>query len=424
MKKSEERTINKLEKLSRAFDGFDSGNGSINKNESKKKPTAFFRTSEVIILLLLTCLVSLIMGGLVTYKIIYNNGKSIDKELQEIIKNYDYINDNYYDSIDKSKLVDAAVMGMLTVLDKHSSYVGDDDSNFNVFLEGNYKGIGIQVYKDEDKMIIYNVIDSSPASEAGLQSGDIILKVNDEDITGKSTDEFSELIKNQTKEFLLTFKRGDEEKSVNIKVSNVLLKSVFSKMIDEDSRVGYISTSIFANNTFKQFKKELNKLEKENINSLIIDLRGNSGGHLSAAEDILSLFLNSDHPIYQIESKNGKSKYYSKGKTDKKYKIIILVNSSSASASEVTASALKEQYGAIIIGEKTYGKGTVQELQSLSSGGQYKITTKKWLTSKGRKVDGVGVSPDIEVFLNDGYAENPTLENDNQLMKALEEAKK
>ena len=182
--------------------------------------------------------------------------------------------------------------------------------------------------------------------------------------------------------------------------------------------------SIFANNTAEQFSKELTKLEKKDIDSLIIDLRSNTGGYLQTATTMTSEFLDTSHPIYQIQKNDKTSKYYSRGKTTKKYKIIVLVNESSASAAEVMTSALQEQYGATVIGTKTYGKGTVQELQKLSNGNEYKVTTKNWLTSKGKWIDGTGIEPDIKVELNDAYSDNPSTENDNQLKKAIQEASK
>lgn len=420
MKKNEEKTKNKLQKLSESL-----GEINIYKEKEKKEINySPFKTSEVALLLIITCIVSICMGGLITYKINSNKGKYLDKELQAFIKNYEYITDNYYEKIDKEKLVDSAIEGMLSTLDRHSTAVGDTDSEFNIQLEGNYKGIGIQVFEDEDKNIkVYSVFKNSPASKAGLKAGDILLKINNKTIEGKSTSDISNIIKSQKKSFKLTYKRDDKENTVDIKLSTVDLTSVVSKVFEkEDKKIGYIYTSIFAGNTYKQFKKELEKLENKKIDSLIIDLRENSGGHLTAAEDILSLFLDSTHPIYQIKAKDGNDKYYSKGKKDKKYKIVILVNNSSASASELTTSALKEQYGAIVIGEKTFGKGTVQELQTLPSGQQYKLTTKTWLTSKGNIIDGKGINPDIEVSLGEEYSKEPKEENDNQLNKAIDEA--
>ena len=421
MKKSDKQVKDKLKKLSKTLGEFDSKKLSYKKNKSNN---TFFKTSEVIILLLITMIVSLTMGGLVTYKLYFNKGRNIDRNLQEFIKNYDYITNSYYGDVDKGKLIDSAISGMLSSLDENSAYVGDKNNNFNIYLEGNYKGIGISVYNDESgNAVIYSVMDNTPAKKTGLKSGDVIIKINKESVLGKSTTDISSIIKKQNNEFKMTIKRGDEEKEIKINKSVINLTSVFSKIIKKDGKsIGYIYTNIFANNTYDQFKGKLEKLEKENIDSLIIDLRENNGGHLTAAEDIVSLFLDSSHPIYRIKSKESVSEYYSKGKENKKYKIVMLVNGNSASASELTTSALKEQYGATIVGEKTYGKGTVQELQTLPNGNRYKLTTKTWVTSKGSKVDHKGIKPDIEVKLDDNYYKNPNDDNDNQLKTAIDEA--
>ena len=159
----------------------------------------------------------------------------------------------------------------------------------------------------------------------------------------------------------------------------------------------------------------MSNLEKKGIDSLIIDLRGNSGGHLDTVTDMTSLFLDSKKVIYQIQTKTKTEKIYSNGKKNKSYPIYILIDADSASASEVMASALSEQLGAKLVGENSYGKGTVQEVKYTSSGDQYKFTTKKWLTSKGVWIKGKGLKPDIEIKLNEEYLNNPSEENDNQL---------
>lgn len=411
MKRKEEVTANNIERLSKSLD--------IKVNKKKNMPT--FKTKEVVFLLILTSIIALTMGGLVTYNVALK-GEKVDEELQDFIENYDYIVENYYGDVDKTKLIDSAIAGMLTTLDKNSAYVGGEDTNFSIYLEGTYEGTGIQVYNDEDNnVVIYSVFEGSAASKAGLQAGDIIVKLNDKDTTNMTISNFADLVKKQKGTFNITYKREGKEKSVKLSVDKVELKSVFSKVIKkEDKKIGYIRVSIFANNTYEQFKKELQDLEDNNIDGLVIDLRGNSGGHLSAAEEIISLFLDSSHPIYQIKTKEDQKKYYSIGKETKKYKISILIDGNSASASEVVTSALMEQYGAKTIGEKSYGKGTVQELQTLPNGEQYKLTTKSWLTSKGKVIDGKGIKPDYEVSLDDKYLEDPSDENDNQLQKALE----
>ena len=161
-------------------------------------------------------------------------------------------------------------------------------------------------------------------------------------------------------------------------------------------------------------------LEKQNIDSLIIDVRENTGGHLTTAVSLLSNFLDSKHVIYQIEKDNKTTKYYSKGKVQKKYPIVVLQNENSASASELLSAALKEEYGATIVGKTSFGKGTVQEVVSLSNGDTYKFTTKKWLTPKGNWIHKKGIAPDIEVNLSEKYQENPVEENDNQLQAAID----
>lgn len=411
MKRKEEITANNIERLSKSLD--------IKVNKRKNMPT--FKTKEVVFLLVLTSIIALTMGGLVTYNVALK-GERVDEELQDFIENYDYIVENYYGDVDKTKLIDSAIAGMLTTLDKNSAYVGGEDTNFSIYLEGTYEGTGIQVYNDDNNnVVIYSVFEGSAASKAGLQAGDIIVKLNDKDTTNMTISDFADLVKKQKGTFIITYKRDGKEKSVKLSVDKVELKSVFSKVIKkEDKKIGYIRVSIFANNTYEQFKKELQDLEDKNIDGLVIDLRGNSGGHLSAAEEIISLFLDSSHPIYQIKTKEYQKKYYSTGKETKKYKISILIDGNSASASEVVTSALMEQYGAKTIGEKSYGKGTVQELQTLPNGEQYKLTTKSWLTSKGEVIDGKGIKPDYEVSLDDKYLEDPSDENDNQLQKALE----
>ena len=165
-------------------------------------------------------------------------------------------------------------------------------------------------------------------------------------------------------------------------------------------------------------EKALRDVEK--IDSLIIDVRDNPGGHLTQATDIIELFLKKGKILYQIEQKGKNQKMYDQTSEHRKYKVVVLINHSSASASEILSSSLKESYQAILVGEATYGKGTVQKAYQLSSGNTIKYTTQKWLTAKGKWINEKGVSPDYEVSLNEEYIKNPVLENDNQLNKALE----
>ncbi|MBQ9011073.1 MAG: S41 family peptidase, partial [Bacilli bacterium] len=361
MNKEDQETKNKLDRLTK----------SIGPLSTKKEPESMpakkngpiFKTSEVIVLLLITTIVSLVMGGTIIYKYLDKERQTIeDKKLQDFIKNYKYITKNYNGQIDEEELLDAALEGMLNKLDKNSVYLdSEDSSNFNTILEGSYDGIGIQIYKENEQIIINAVFENSPAAKAGLKEGDVITKINGKSTKNMTTKQLVEKVKaNKNKNIQLTIKRNGKEKNITLSMDTVSLQSVNTKIYNQNNKtIGYIEVSIFASNTYNQFKQKLTKLEEENIDSLIIDLRSNSGGYLSSAENMISLFLDSSHVIYQIEKDKKTTKHYSNGKETKKYKIVLLVDENSASASEVMTSALKEQYGALVIGTKTYGKGTV-----------------------------------------------------------------
>ena len=387
---------------------------SINKEQNK---CGIF---EIVLVVVITSLIFSLVGyfiGIKSNLIGDVNYSTASKEIQKFIEEYNYILENYYSDIDKEELVSSAIKGMLSSLDEYSEFVGDDSSNFSITLEGEYEGLGVGISSTTDnEIIITTIYPNSPADKAGLKVGDIITKFNNESVEGLSTTELVDKI-SQTEEINLTVLREEEELTFNLKKDKIVIESVHSEM--KDNNIGYIKVDIFANNTYSQFHQALEDLEKQNMESLIIDLRSNGGGHLSAAKDILSLFLNDTHVIYQTEDKNGIEKFYSEGNEDKNYKIVILQNSISASASEVVTSCLKEQLGAYVIGTTSYGKGTVQNLQNVSGIGQYKVTTKKWLTSNGGWINEVGIKPDLEVNLSENYFKNPSLDTDDQYQAAI-----
>ncbi len=431
MAKIEKETQKKLDKLSKVMKLKNNENSKKENSKQKKRKqdsNLAFKTSEVVILLVITTILSLFLGSIITNKVLNLKITKVSDNLQEFISNYEYIISNYNGNIDEEELLNSALEAVLNKLDKNSTYIdSEENSNFDKLLEGSYTGYGIQITNDDnDNIVVYSVFKNSPADDAGIKAGDILVKYNNEDIKGLTS---SELIKkitdNNKKSIKLTYKRNDEEITVKLKTATIELKSVSSDTYNENNKkIGYIYVSIFANNTATQFSKQLSKLEKKEIDSLIIDLRSNSGGYLQTATTMISEFLDKTHPIYQIQKNNKITKYYSVGAKTKKYKIIVLVNENSASAAEIMASALQEQYGATLIGTKTYGKGTVQELQKLRSGNEYKVTTKNWLTSNGKWIDETGIEPDIEIELNSSYLDEPSTSNDNQLQKAIKEASK
>ena len=389
----------------------------IKKEVNNKK----FSTIEVIFLVVITCLVSLYFGTKITYK-----ESNKDGFLSEIEKVYKEITTNYYTDVNKDDLLSGAINGMTSALDKYSTLIdSSSNENFYLTLEGSYSGVGIEISSDNDNNVfIIGVLSNSPAEKAGLKAGDIIKKIDNIDLSNKDYKYVSEYIrKNSNKtDYKIEILRDGETLNFDLKKDTVMIKSVSSKIIEkEDKKIGYIYISIFSNTTASQFKKELDNLQKNGISSLIIDVRENTGGHLTTAVGILSELLSSENVIYQIEKNSKKSKFYSLGKKNFEYPIAIIQNGDSASASEMLAISLKENLNAIIIGETSYGKGTVQELNYLSNGDTYKYTTKKWLSPKGKWIEGKGIVPDYEVKLNEEYINNPTDENDNQLQTAINE---
>jgi carboxyl-terminal processing protease len=395
------------------------------KSKTKKEKKNLFQTSEVVILTIVTCTIGIIMGYLVGTRMNKKDTKEYSSDLQEFIKNYEYIVDNKIADVSSTDLIKGAIEGMLSTFEDDYSYVIDEEEqeNFNIRLMGEYEGVGVEIVSTTDGQIyIYTVFEDSPAEKAGLKVGDEIIKVDGESTSEKTSTDIANYIKTSEKSsFDITVSRSGEEMTFTVTREKVIINSVASRVIEkDDKKIGYIYLSIFSASSYEQFKEKLEELEKQNIDSLIIDVRYNNGGHLTTATNILSLFLDSSNIIYQTDKDGEIEKFYSTGKETKTYPIVVLQNSSSASASEMLSAALKEQYGAKVVGETSFGKGTVQELITLSDGTEYKFTTKKWLTPKGNWINETGVAVDYEVELDDAYFEDPTDENDSQLQKAIE----
>ena len=393
-------------------------------NDNKNTERELYTSKEVIIVMIFSIGIGILMcfGGIsiITGK----NYLAVTKDLKKVVDTYYAIVDNYYGELDRDKLIDGAVEGMISsVGDTFTSYSDTDStSSFDETINGSYEGIGCTVATLEDGTIsVIDMFEDSPSYKAGLKVGDIILKVDGESYEGKNSNDISNYIKNSGKsKVVLTVKRNNEEKDISINLSKVEIPHVSGKVIEQDSKkIGYIKISLFASNSYKQFKNKLDELEKSNIDDLIIDVRDNSGGYLSSVTDICNLFLDKGKVIYQLEDSKGKVKKKDTTKEKRKYDIVVLINGGSASASEILASAIKESYGGDIVGTNSYGKGTVQQTKKLLDGSMIKYTTQKWLTPDGNSINEVGVTPTKVVELNEKYFNNPTTENDNQLQEAI-----
>lgn len=399
---------------------------SILKKISLKKKENNYSFKDVMIIMIF----SLGLGFItcLSFVKIFNNGRNyfaLSNDLEKLVDTYYAIKDNYYGTIDKDLLVDSAIEGMINAVgDDYTSYTDKElTTSFIQTVSGVYKGIGCMVAVDENNnIVIETVFSNTPAEEAGLQKGDIILKIDGNDFTNKTSADMADYITNsKNKEVKITIKRKEEEKELTVKRKTIEIPYVNGEVIEYDNKkVGYINISLFSSVSNEQFEKELKKVEKENIEGLIIDVRGNSGGYLSSVTDIANMFLKKGETLYQLQDDNGTTIKKDTTKENRTYKVAVLVNKGSASAAEILASAIKESYKGFIVGTSTYGKGTVQQTTKLPDGSMIKYTTQNWLTPDGNWINEVGVTPTHIVDLDEEYINNPIRENDNQLNKALE----
>ncbi len=363
-----------------------------------------FKLSEVIVIIVITALLSAVVTGFISYNTLVKTKKvtyvnlTNDKDLKEFLEVYAELVTDYYKDINKKELLDSAINGMTNYLDEnYTTHLSKTDTN-NLMksLSGQYQGIGIAISSD---LIISDVFESSPAKKAGLQKNDKLIKVNGDELEGKTATEAASLIKNpKNKSVLVTVLRNGKELEFTIELSNVNIPSVYGNVVD-NTKIGYIYIETFSNTTYSQFKDTLEGLEKEKITSLIIDVRGNGGGYLISAKQIASLFIEQGKVIYSLEDKNNKVDYKDETKESRSYPIVVLIDENSASASEILAAALIDSYGAKTIGVTSYGKGKVQQTKELKDGSLVKFTSAKWLRPNGTCIDEIGITPDIKVEL-------------------------
>lgn len=377
-----------------------------------------FNLISVIIIIFITSIASAITAGVIVtnnYNLAYK-GLSNDKELNEFLKTYSNIINNYYDEIDKEKMIDSAINGMLNYLgDNYTTYLTKEQrEDLEERLSGSYYGIGVTYNGTE----IVDVTKNGPAEAAGLKAGDKFISVGGTDVR-EVPNAIKALIQDaKGKTISIVVERDGEQLTFDVKVESIP-SSVRYELLE--NKIGYMKIDIFSEPLTTQVEKTLSDLESKGMEKLIIDLRDNSGGYLDSAETTASLFLKEGKLIYSLEDKNEKEDYYDKTQTSRDYPIVILINEKSASSSEILAAALKDSYGAVLVGEKSYGKGKVQQTIKLDDGSMAKYTSAKWLRPTGECVDEIGLTPDYEVSLT--YETNEDGQQtviDTQLNKAIE----
>lgn len=375
----------------------------------KRKKT--FIVLLCIFILLLTNVVSYIFGA--TFSLGSNIFTGGFKNLSDDVLSYkkilvikNLLEKTYHEDIDNNGLIDEALKGMVNSIgDPYTVYMDNKEfEDFNLKSKGNYVGIGIQVAPKDGKIVVVSVFENSPAYKAGILPGDFIINVSNEDVDMDSIDKAISLIKGEKNtEVSLVVERNGEPLKFNIYRDEILIDPVEYEKIDD--RIGYLKLNVFDEGSAERVKKALEELNSEKI---ILDLRGNPGGLLNECVEIASQFIPEGERIVSTKGRNGKEEVFkaSKGIAENT-EIVVLGDSGSASASEVLIGALKDHNRATFVGEKTFGKGLVQSVFSLGDGSGIKITISKYYTPSGEYINGVGISPDVEVLYDkDEYMKN------------------
>lgn len=390
----------------------------------KNQKSNGFSLIEVVIIMFVTILCTTTLTIVVSYAI-NDKDKSVktETELTELIKTYDTITSEFYQDIDKNKLINSAIESMMDYLDDPYTtfYDETETDNFVKTLEGEYKGIGAELISTKDgKVLVNKVYKNGPAYNAKIKEKDEVISINGIDVKTKKLNETAdEIRKSGNKSIKIVAKRNNKQYEVEVEQSMVSIPSVIFEIKNiNNKKIAVIKITKFANNTYLQFKEKYKEIKDLKVDGLVLDLRGNTGGYLSSARGIIEMFLDKGKTMYQLKTKD--KLMVEKTSTDKviKEKTVLLVNSQTASASEVLTAALNENLNIDIVGTKTYGKGKVQKSKQLSNGTMIKYTIENWLTSKGKVIDKKGIEPTIKVETENNKKDNKN--DDQQLRKALE----
>jgi len=335
------------------------------------------------------------------------------------------IKQEYVDEIDQTEIMDSAINGVLQSLDPYSSYMSPKSyEGMQTDTKGKFGGLGIEIGMESGIVKVISPIDDTPAANAGIKAGDYIVRINDEQVQGKTLTEAVELMRGPIgSKITLTVRRKNEKKALEFKIKRAIIevKSVEAKIIGEKKEIGYLRLKSFNENSDKQLFKNINNFEKNNkLTSYILDLRNNPGGLLAQAISITDFFLDDGEIVSTKGRKISETRRFFSKKGDgiNGKPLIVITNNGSASASEIVSGALKDHKRAIILGEHTYGKGSVQSIIPLKNGGGIRLTISKYYLPSGKSISEVGVLPDIFVEeVGDNFKINT--ETDNQLKYAI-----
>ena len=353
----------------------------------------------------------------------YSSENNIYKKIDLFGEVLEKINKEYVDEVNQSESMDSAINGLLQSLDPYSAYMSPEIFNeMQTETSGEFGGLGIEVGMESGVVKVISPIDDTPASKAGIKAGDYIVKINNTQVQGKSLSEAVDLMRGPVGSGIeLTIRRRGEKKALifNVIREVIQIKSVKTDLLEKN--IGYVRLTSFNENSGKQIEREIKKIEKnDSVKSYILDLRNNPGGLLSQAIKISDFFLENGEIVSTKGRKASENRkwFARKGDLTNGKKLIVLINYGSASASEIVAGALKDHKRAILLGENSYGKGSVQSVIPLKNKGAIRLTVAKYYLPSGKSISEVGVSPDIEIGEENEDFRIKT-ETDNQLDYAI-----
>ena len=360
-------------------------------------------------------------------KIMFPKGSALSdtKTVQKLNYLESLINEEYLEEKEEDSLREGLYAGLMSGLNDPYSiyYTAEQYKELNTSNEGSYVGIGAVLQKDKDGGAkIVQLYEGGSGEQAGLKKGDVLKAIDGEDVTEKETSDIASMIRESDKDSVsLTIQRDEETKKIKVEIRDVEIQTVSHEMLDDET--GYIRISEFSEVTSNQYKKAFEDLQDKGMKKLVVDLRDNPGGLLTAVCDVLRQILPEGLIVY-TEDKNGKKEEEKcDGKSELAMPLAVLVNGGSASASEIFAGAVKDYGIGTIVGTTTYGKGVVQTIQPLSDGSAVKITIAKYFTPKGNDINKKGIAPDVEAELSEDSTDwtELTHEEDTQLQAALKE---
>jgi carboxyl-terminal processing protease len=352
---------------------------------------------------LIAALILLLTGVLIGQGMVQAKPDTYE-ELKSFTQSLELVKRNYVEDPDSKELIEGAIRGMISNLDPHSSYMPERAfKEMNMDIKGEFQGVGIQIGVKNQQLTVIAPIEDTPAFRAGLAASDKILKINDEWTKDMSIEQAVDKMRGPkgTQVRLLIIREGwDKPREFKITRDVIKVQSVKSKMLDNE--IGYLKIIQFQGQTGQEVEKALKGLESKGMKKLILDMRNNPGGILDASVDVSSMFLPKDKLVVYLQGRQASDRrdYLTSGSLmTRDYPMVVLVNTGSASASEIVAGALQDSKRAVIVGTQSFGKGSVQTVFPLEGGGGIRLTTAKYYTPSGRSIQNVGITPDIEVKL-------------------------